>query len=371
MKIRISLAAAAVAAVLGSTWGLALPAAASTPAFKITPTPVGNGRELTAVSCPSVSYCMAVSDDGIAIAWNGTTWSSLPSPANPIENLINGVACPAANDCMAVGFETASGTTDLAEAWSWNGTKWMNTHAFNTGSTQNSLSAIWCASASDCEAVGSHENDNGSKPNFPLAEKWNGSTWADQPTTGSPSAGLTGVACITASQCEAVGINFSQQPNDTAFAMGLSGSDWISQTLPSAATSTFSELNSVSCYAGGCTAAGAADNLDSTLALAWNRSTWALQAPLGAGNPAGESAAWNGISCQSASACTAAGQWFSPNGGYPHVLANTWNGSTWTRNSVQVPKDKNDQFNGISCSAGVCTVAGFQDTNFGSLAERN
>jgi hypothetical protein len=65
----------------------------------------------------------------------------------------------------------------------------------------------------------------------------------------------------------------------------------------------------------------------------------------------------DGVSCVSASACTAAGADYTSTQGGP--LIESWNGSTW---SVVPSPDKDDSsaFNGVSCaSANACTAVGY------------
>src|SRR4029077_17306988 len=100
--------------------------------------------------------------------WDGTSWTIVSSPntgsrSNPLDNnLLEGVTCASASAFRAVGYyntdTAASASLTLVEHW--DGTSWAivsspNTSAaHNTFSGWNQLSGVTCVSASDCWAVG-------------------------------------------------------------------------------------------------------------------------------------------------------------------------------------------------------------------------
>jgi hypothetical protein len=369
-------------------FGASAASAAAAP-WTVQPTPANNSNPLNGVSCVSLSACVAVGNGG-ALSWNGSKWSVLPSPGGAA--VLSGVACTSAAFCIAVGQNTGS----QAAAWSWNGTKWTTQAAYNPSSADNTLSAIRCASATSCEAVGGH--GNGTSFEFPLAEAWNGTTWADQSTSGAPDGALASIACESASKCEAVGQDdASSQPGFTALAMGLSGSKWVTQATPVLPNGLDSppggygwNLTSVSCWSTGCTAVGSQEYCDCSpessgnllLAESWNGSKWALQGAEGTGSgDFSSTAVWNGVHCLSASACTAVGFWTDDNEAQPLLtLVSSWNGSTWSQVSSPSPNNDNgtDSLSGLACVSGgsVCTAVGQQPSASGeppgaSLAMRN
>src|SRR5215469_5735663 len=123
-----------------------------------------------------------------------------------------------------------------------------------------------------------------------------------------------------------------------AAAVGAStGPSWSIQQTPNPKGTRFSQLNGVSCSsATACTAVGFAEfgNPSKTLAERWNGSTWAIQStPNPAGSPSND--LW-AVSCSSASACTAVGGY--ENSSFALVpLAERWNGSTWMAQSIPSP----------------------------------
>jgi hypothetical protein len=81
--------------------------------------------ELTAISCVSASSCVAVGDDQqrqfgesetLAERWNGTSWS-LMSPAGGFsDDLLTSVSCSGTDQCVAIGYNV-SGGRPVAEVW--------------------------------------------------------------------------------------------------------------------------------------------------------------------------------------------------------------------------------------------------------------
>jgi IPT/TIG domain len=241
------------------------------------------GGELLGVSCTSPSFCMAVSINGsgaLAEKWNGTAWSLVPIPDTDASGFqvgpesLNGVSCTSASFCMAVGQSIVQNSQTITVRW--NGTAWSivpspNVTAPNSAGTlaptANALSAVSCTSASACTAVG---GAGGSFPTFAasLVERWNGATWSIEP---SPNVGTTdeggsnellGVSCTSAATCSAVG---SALVTDSV----LRG-PWDYQTVVEQ----------------------------------WNGTAWSV---VPSQNPSPTSNGLSGVSCTSASTCTAVG----------------------------------------------------------------
>src|SRR5262252_8204331 len=132
-------------------------------AWTIEPTPSSTANILFGVSCTATASCAAVGEgvvgagSALAESWNGSTWAIRPTPSVLDANL-HGVSCAAAATCVAVGSQAVSfsghvKTLPLAE--SWNGSSWMLRavpHPLHTLAL--ALTAVSCASAADCTAVG-------------------------------------------------------------------------------------------------------------------------------------------------------------------------------------------------------------------------
>jgi hypothetical protein len=56
-------------------------------------------KPLNAVSCPTVTFCVAVDDAGGAVVFDGAAWSS---PALVSANPLLSVTCPTVNLCLAI-----------------------------------------------------------------------------------------------------------------------------------------------------------------------------------------------------------------------------------------------------------------------------
>ena len=396
LKLAKRLAALISAACLALMLLIVGPANASSTRWRLMPTPANDNVTLNAVSCTSETQCVAVgynynhiSGDSTPAAdlWKGAAWTAVTPPADATQML--GVACPAASYCIAVGYEnTDNGLESTAQAWSWNGAAWSGMTVFNPGSILNGLTAITCAGPSNCEAVGYH----GVGFSYPLAEFWNGKTWANQSTSGTPPGSLSAVACITTSKCEAVGSNYY---TGQALALRLNGSKWVSQAMPALPPPSLegqpdeSGLGGISCYAAGCTAVGwQGDDGDITdnLAEVYNGTRWALQSPVGSGDGTLWYSQWDAVHCVSAANCTAIGYTSENNdfGGdyYTHLtLAGTWNGTAWTVDTTPDPGSTVDEgtydvLDGLSCTSAICTAVGNNAFNGGnhstaSLAIRN
>jgi hypothetical protein len=99
------------------------------------------------------------------------------------------VSCTASSNCVAAGSrDDNSGITPATLIERWNGLRWALVPSPNPPRSLSALSGISCVSASLCMAVG--DNDNGSGQRLPLSEQWNGTAW----TIISTAKSLTGPA---------------------------------------------------------------------------------------------------------------------------------------------------------------------------------
>src|SRR5205823_6314005 len=138
------------------------------------------------------SWCTAVgsSDDTnsavygtLAERWNGSSWAiqPTPNPSGVYGSRLSGVSCSSASGCTAVGGYVTSSGIEVTLAERWNGTIWAIQPTPNpTGAKSSQLAAVSCNSASACAGVGTYTNSSGTQ--VPLAERWNGTSWAIQMT---------------------------------------------------------------------------------------------------------------------------------------------------------------------------------------------
>jgi hypothetical protein len=329
-----------------------------------------------AVSCPARRMCVAVGiadiTQGLLLAerWNGRRWTVThpPLPAGANSGGLTGVSCSSPRACTAVGFYygPAVGVGPLAERW--NGQGWALQTMPSAGGEGIPLAAVSCPAADSCTAVGQASNTG-----FDLAEHWNGRRWAIQPTpqVGTTGSALSGVSCLSSSWCTAVGDYEGPPPGQGSpgaapLALHWNGAKWAVQPTPGTATNgDVSGLAGVSCpSASACTAVGS-DATGYPLALRWNGTRWASQKIIGP-------FALSAVSCWSAGQCIAVGDpGFS---GFAERLK----GQTWTLRQVRTPAGAHAFYlAGVSCPApGRCTAVGYQDrtvsqvTDVRTLAER-
>lgn len=265
------LAAAAVVALVGGIAAPGIAAAGKAPSWVIQSTPSPNSRQgsvLLGVSCPSATACTAVGSYGegaggstLAERWNGRKWS-LQSTPNPVTgtdgSYLLGVSCSSATFCTAVGVSNISGSKSDTLAEHWNGTKWVIQAAPKPPSGNESwLAGVSCPSAKACTAVGTYGSASRS---LTLAERWNGAKWALQSTpnpSGSQDSGLAGVSCPSAKACIAAGDYYNRSWTDVTLAERWNGKKWALQPTPNPSDAGASPLKGVSCSsATACTAVG-------------------------------------------------------------------------------------------------------------------
>jgi len=154
-----------------------------------TPNPPGMSTPgLSGVACRASAMCMAVgaSDYGVemytlAERWNGSSWVIVktedPSTATHPNNSLVAVSCPSISRCIAVGHDSNASNTFVTLAESWNGSKWSAVSIPGSpAGAENQLTAVSCASRSSCMAVG-YAQSSSFTGGATVAERWNGSRW--------------------------------------------------------------------------------------------------------------------------------------------------------------------------------------------------
>jgi hypothetical protein len=331
----------------GGTTAVTLAEAWDGTKWRIQPTPNPPGgvdSALDGVSCSGPGACTAVgysvSNAGtslpLAERWNGKTWAiqPIPTPAGATGTQLAAVACPAAKACVATGgYRSAGQARDLAERW--NGSSWdIQAVPTPAGGGFKGLWGVSCTSSRACTAVGAQTLAGGAAGT--LAERWNGTRWAIQPTPNPPAlyGYLAGVSCASAAACTATG--YSLNPVTliiSPLAERWNGNGWVIKATPTpAGFASFAPLPAVSCTAANlCTAAGSWDNTagnEFTLAQRWNGARWMIQlTPNPPGHPV--ASALEGIACTAADACTAVGTYTTTENAPGRTLAERWNGTRW------------------------------------------
>jgi hypothetical protein len=254
------------------------------------------------------------------------------------------VSCASSTACFAVGTNGTGpdSTGPLAERW--DGSSWaiQSTAGLPAGTSSARLDGISCTSSTACTAVGSYQDSSEALHN--LIERWNGTSWTLQTSPATSFATLSGVTCISSTSCFAVGFG---QPS--ALAERWNGTTWTLQSTPAApGDAIYAALGRISCTsASACTAVGNYGGGASghhTLIERWNGSSWAFQS-----TP--QTSDLNGVACTSATACLAVGG----RGGFPAV-AERWDGTTWTSQPPPHPPEA-ASLNGLSCTAATACIS--------------
>lgn len=137
--------------------------------------------ELTADSCGSATFCVAVDDAGAATRWNGSSWSS-PAPTHLTS--ASAVSC-VGTLCVAV--------SDTGAAVVYSHGRWGRAR---TVDRRGALTAVSCVSATFCAAVDASDH----------VLRYNGATWT-RPRVEVPrldARGYQAISCAAPTFCVAV-----------------------------------------------------------------------------------------------------------------------------------------------------------------------
>src|SRR5580658_589345 len=193
----------------GRTWHV-VPSA--NPGLSTKTAKAGGSDQLWGVSCPTRSTCVAVGQatgraenplgQPVIEKYQRSRWSAVGTPTIPGGGVLSAVSCPSARFCVAVG---TSGAATLSEVF--DGTSWSVVPSPTGPTTFNSaLTGVSCPSIVSCHAVG-HFYVSQSAGESPLSESYAGAGWTldNMPTT--PGGGeLNGISCARALSCTSVGV---------------------------------------------------------------------------------------------------------------------------------------------------------------------
>ena len=313
--------------------------------WRIVPTPTPphhRWAELTGVSCPSATSCIAVGfsfpregrETAFAERWNGGSWILLPG-AQVRQARLDGVSCTSPTSCTAVG----SYATARALVERWNGRTWnvQRTSPPRTRIyTHTYLNAVSCTSPNACVAVGESDTDfkqaSRKYDRRSLIERWNGRRWSVEPTQRPPrtsQAYLKGVSCVAARFCEAVGLtSYFGEINYGLLAERWRGTEWKIQPLSDPPMFSPLQFAGVSCTSvSQCMAVGNPPPASSVFAAQQSGSGWTM---LPTPAPPGEfDVSLAAVSCTSPTACTAVGEADNGARSIGQTLVERWNGSSW------------------------------------------
>jgi hypothetical protein len=334
------------------------------------------GAELLGIACAKPTECWAVGSSGLAgqiDEWNGSAWSVSHSFYSGPEgdgdlDFIFGVACAGAS-CFAVGgAEGNSADQAFIESTGARGSWALDASPYVTGL----LRGVACVTASDCWAVGTNFVTS-------VIEHWNGSKWSLASSPKPKTGDLYAISCPTLTSCVATGSAAGKNYTTVPLVESWNGHVWSKVSAPSvklAQLNTFL-LTGVSCRSAKfCVATGPAASADikpfsQILIESWNGSRWSLsKAPVVTAS--GYTNEGSSVSCPSTKECWVVGEQFSHNA--LHVLVESWNGSKWS--VVRAPNPvADDSLAAVTClSTTACWAAGAVNDKYGgnhhTLVER-
>ena len=242
-----SQASASVTSTVG--WGLARPAAFAEAVQSSSPE-----TSFASVSCASPGNCTAVGEfnnsDGSREAFTMTSTNSawaLAQPAefadgiqnDPANATFTAVSCATAGNCTAVGrFENSNNRDEVFTMTSTNGVWELAQPAAFADGVQNDnpdsiFSSVSCASPGKCTAVGRFRNSVGSHEAFTMTST-NGVWELARPAVFAdgvqsnlfPIVEFKSVSCATAGNCTAVGTITNSSLIEESFTMTSTNNEW-------------------------------------------------------------------------------------------------------------------------------------------------
>ena len=379
----VGLAALASLTVGGLTAGSASAAAAPVRAAPgggpgvVSPFGVGCGPAALAGACrlPRAAAGSSAGAAGTASTPAPGSWSLATSQdrAGQAYNLLyGGVSCVSATDCWAAGASGDGVSVGETLLERWDGSTWTivpspnspATFSYGVGGPQarsSYLSGVSCVSASDCWAVGGYYTTGASAGSYvtqTLILQWDGASWqmvaAPDPVTGpGVSDTLSGVGCTGPAECWAIGD--SEDGDGSAEKLVLEkwdGSSWQVASSP-AVVAQYAFLNAITCPdSHGCWAVGGSTNssTDQTLIEHWDGSAWSIVTSADT-SPTQQSILY-GVACAAASDCWSVGFYSSPSVYQTYqTLIEHWDGTAWA--ITPSPNTAITQYNylqGVTCA---------------------
>jgi CHAP domain len=378
----------------GTTWTAAkapLPAGAISDPNR--PEPLRTS--LTSAACPSAGECVAIGQyedssgntEGMLLTGSGTTWTATEAPlpgdaindpgsAYPFRASLASVACPSASECVAVGeYQDSSGQYQgflvTGSGTTWTATKAAPLPDGASAYPDAGLSAVSCASATACVAIGSYLDSSGQFQGLLLTGS--GTTWGAT-RAASPSGAaypLDSVACASGMPCVVVGSYWNSANTSQPVLLTWSGTTWIDAEpqLPADASTygTVFQNGYATCpSATTCVVAGSYEGGDkSGVLLTGSGTKWTTTEAPATANAVGPTGAHTGsfmpgsVACPSTTQCVAAGSYDDSSFQEQGMLL-TGSATTWAATEAPLPGGivSGDLYHVACASATQCVVGG-------------
>jgi hypothetical protein len=364
---------AALAGSAGAVLGAGPAAAAATFTTVPSPNPNPNGNGLNAVFARTATDAWAVGSQaeidngtvdsdasvGLALHWNGTTWTNTPTPIVQFLNQsLNAVTAVSANDAWAVGgiAGAQSQQPKFPLALHWDGTTWTSvpipTGPNPGGTGRGSLKGVVALASNNVWAVGKSAGVTA------LIEHWDGTSWTVAPVP-TINTGLEAVAAVSPTNIWAVGDQLTAaNGTKTALIMHYNGVSWTQVPNPVSVPSNFVAFRGLT----GLTAVSTNDiwavgevtdnlSVDAPIIEHWNGMTWS-QVPAPA-RPAGITHyGLQSVVAVSSTDVYAVGFLFRGDlSGTDNFVAH-WNGTSWARLTIPAPPEASNGLTGIAATPG-------------------
>jgi hypothetical protein len=394
VRSRVRRRSRALAVLMLAAGAAAVPSAApaAPPSWSMVPAAAAQARQggFTDVSCSTADHCTAV---GSTPAPNGTPralaerWDPAasrwirqpvpqPQPGSDFDRQLSAVACPSDTVCVATGSYIVAAHRSDPFVETWDGSSWSLTTFVTPVGRETTMDDVACATATSCVAVGSWTSGSGSKFRYGASSyAWNGTTWAELPafdvTLTTPF--MYAVDCSGGASCLALGRDSANRLVSETW----DGAAWTEQLLPTPTGSAGNYLTALSCFAGVCIATGeyspsSASGNSRVLAERWDGSAWTIQtlpdSPSQGAGPGFESSLLD-VSCSAQDVCMAIGQWitFGTTSSTVEERALTWDGQHWATSIVPVAGLNNVGLGGLTCLSGSsCLAVGSGDASSGN-----
>jgi hypothetical protein len=185
------------------------------------------------------------------------------------------------------------------------------------------------------------------------------------PVVESSNGGFAAVSCTSPRLCWAVGSYFNKAGIEAPLAGMWNGTGWSVKAVPRPRRMMQGRLNGVSCKSAvACIAVGDYSPSHGAsgvpLAERWNGHRWRIMRLPAA--PGARISLLSAVSCESTMSCIAVGYTATGSGAYDTTLAERWNGANWKIESTPDPLDGtgSDVLTGVSCAlAASCTAVGW------------